>query len=195
MAAIRQDSESDAPKPPKQGDNYYHLRRDAYETNRYPHPMSPIQNILSTNSPSRLNKQHSLFTQSFRFLLHPRIPINYNDAKLSLEIADIATGTGIWAIETAKILPSKCQIDGFDISDKQFPPAEDLPSNIRLREWDVLAPMPVEYWNRYDIVNVRALVVALGDDEWKIAVRNLVLILSTRCCFSTLLPVHDSKLI
>ncbi|RFU33225.1 hypothetical protein B7463_g3140, partial [Scytalidium lignicola] len=136
--------------PSKRGDEFYSLSRDSKES-------------------ARLNLQHQLLKHNFGYLLHPSIPI----PKHGLRIAEFATGTAIWLKEVSKIVDPDCKLDGYDISAAQFPSPESLPSNISLMQHDILKPLADEYSGYYDIVSVRALVTALADDEWEIAVRNM----------------------
>jgi hypothetical protein len=132
----------------------------------------------------RLNLQHRLLTQNFRFLIHPSIPFSKPD----LRIAEFATGTAIWLTEVSKLVPSGCKLDGYDISSAQFPPPELLPSTINLQQHDVLKPLGEKYLGYYDIIAVRLLVTALADDEWEKAVRNLIQYLSSFRLPPNLLP-------
>ena len=65
---------------------------------------------------------------------------------------------------------------GFDISDAQFAPSS--PDNVEFSVQDVLKPFPSEHRDRYDLVNVRMLVAALPEAEFRKAVENLTTILS-----------------
>jgi hypothetical protein len=131
--------------------------------------------MLPELTTTRLNLQHRLLTQNFRFLIHPSIPFG----KPHLRIAEFATGTAIWLTEVSKLVSTDCQLDGYDISSAQFPPPELLPSNINLQQHDILKPLGEEYFGYYDIIAVRLLVTALADDEWKKAVQNVIQYLSS----------------
>ncbi|KAJ5833059.1 hypothetical protein N7474_001370 [Penicillium riverlandense] len=105
-------------------------------------------------------------------LIHPSIP---KDSVLS--VADIATGTGIWLKDVSQMLENshiRRYYHGFDISPEQFP--KD-PGSIAFSVHDITKPFPKEHWNRYDLVHVRLLVVALEESEYKAAVSNLYTIL------------------
>jgi hypothetical protein len=43
---------------------------------------------------------------------------------------------------------------------------------------DLLEPFPVEYHGKYDLVHLRFLLAALKEDDVKIAVKNIVALLS-----------------
>ena len=64
---------------------------------------------------------------------------------------------------------------GFDISPEQFPKE---PGVIAFSVHDITKPSPKEHWNRYDLVHVRLLVVALEESEYRAAVANVHAILS-----------------
>jgi methylase of polypeptide subunit release factors len=59
-------------------------------------------------------------------LIHPTIPIK----KPGLHVADMGTGTAIWPLEVAEMLPPDCQIHGFDMSTAHFPRSNSLPVNV-----------------------------------------------------------------
>ncbi|KAJ5619660.1 hypothetical protein N7510_003644 [Penicillium lagena] len=121
----------------------------------------------------RLNAQHDLlFKVTQNTLIHPSIP---KDGILS--VADIATGTGIWLKDVSQMLEaSQAQryYHGFDISPEQFPKE---PGGIAFSVHDITKPFPKEHWNRYDLVHVRLLVVALEESEYRAAVSNVHAIL------------------
>lgn len=87
----------------------------------------------------------------------------------------------IWLRELADILPSTCQLDGFDLSDTMFPSKDTLPQNITFYFQNLLEPFPDEYLGTYDVANVRVMVVALSSYEWEVAVSNIMTLLSENC--------------
>ncbi|KAH8692493.1 hypothetical protein GQ44DRAFT_780133 [Phaeosphaeriaceae sp. PMI808] len=71
-------------------------------------------------SSMRLNFNHYLMREIAGYLMHPDISLTAPQ----LRIADVGTGTGIWACELAtKLSSTTARIDAFDISDVQFPAA------------------------------------------------------------------------
>ncbi|KAF4994253.1 hypothetical protein FDECE_13192 [Fusarium decemcellulare] len=92
-------------------------------------------------------------------------------------VADVATGTGIWLRDAAKILPPETSFDGYDFDTSKFPNPEQLPSNIKLQWGDGLKPFPAEVQGHYDLVHVRCLMYGLKADQWKIMVENLLSLL------------------
>ena len=108
-------------------------------------------------------------------LLHPNIP--YASFSHPLKIADVATGTGIWAADLARQLPPTAHVDGFDISDAQFPPSAQRPGNLSLHGgFDVFKPVPQEFRGIYDVVHIRLLILVIDKDPTEV-VKNLVAML------------------
>lgn len=107
--------------------------------------------------------------------IHPSIPTE----KPNLRIADVATGTAIWLLDLAQILPVETQFVGFDISDKQFPAPEDRPGNVSLHEHSALDPFPEEYIGTFDVVAVRLITPGLRTGDWDATVKNTSALLST----------------
>ncbi|XHG05978.1 hypothetical protein AWENTII_009191 [Aspergillus wentii] len=98
----------------------------------------------------RLDAQHLLWKLQTGYALHPDIPI-----KDDMKIADIGTGTGVWLLDIENDLPKTVNLDGFDISDSQFPPAHTLPANVHFGVLDALEDIPSKLAGRYDVVHLR----------------------------------------
>ncbi|KAJ5729473.1 uncharacterized protein N7483_003981 [Penicillium malachiteum] len=97
----------------------------------------------------RLNYQHFLMTQlTGNELLHKSTK-ELVDVSTPLRVADIATGTAIWPLSLARAYPH-WQIDGFDISNAQYPFAASIPANVSLYEHNTFQPFPVEYHGKYE---------------------------------------------
>lgn len=92
-----------------------------------------------------------------KFHIHPSIPV----AKDSC-IADIAAGTGAWLIDVARQFPS-ASLDGFDKDLKQAPHDAWLPSNIKMKYWDVFDEVPTECIEKYDVIHLRLVILVLKD--------------------------------
>ncbi|KAL9044267.1 MAG: hypothetical protein Q9214_002581 [Letrouitia sp. 1 TL-2023] len=58
---------------------------------------------------------------------------------------------------------------GFDISPAHFPQEQD---GFRFFQHDILTPFPFEFHGRYDVVNIRLLVLALKKEQFKTAAEN-----------------------
>ena len=82
----------------------------------------------------------------------------------------------IWLIDLAEQLP-RGQLDGYDISSAQFPPAKWLPANVKLSTLDALAEVPAPLVGRYDVIHIGLLVLVLGDDPGPL-LRNILRMLS-----------------
>ncbi|KAL7824065.1 S-adenosyl-L-methionine-dependent methyltransferase [Trichoderma gracile] len=108
----------------------------------------------------RLDGQHFLFRLQNGYTIDPRIPIG-PDTK----IAEMGTGTGIWLLDVAAQVPSTVQLNGFDISDEQFPDRSSLPNNMNLSVMDAFADVPEKHRGKYDVVHMRlwCAVVQGGD--------------------------------
>ncbi|KAL4941976.1 hypothetical protein BDV06DRAFT_193277 [Aspergillus oleicola] len=127
--------------------------------------------IRSDAESERLERQFNAWQANIGYLLHPSI-LQHD----YMRIADVGTGTGIWLRELAKTLPPTAQLDGFDLSDSMFARV-NLPANINFYHQNLLEPFPEEFLDKYDVLNVRVMVVALSSEEWGLAVRNLMTLL------------------
>ncbi|KAL9031755.1 MAG: hypothetical protein Q9196_000232 [Gyalolechia fulgens] len=104
---------------------------------------------------------------------------------------DFLSTTSIWLIDLAQQLPH-AQLDGYDISSTQFPPAEWLPSNVKLKTLDALAEVPSSLVSTYDVIHAGLVVLVAGDDPVPL-LRNLIKMLSTRLLSSSLSSVTVRK--
>ncbi|KAI1744980.1 S-adenosyl-L-methionine-dependent methyltransferase [Xylaria scruposa] len=95
-------------------------------------------------------------------------------SKSSPVIADMCTGTGVWAVSVAQELPN-ARIRGFDIDTSKF--MTNLPSQVELQYGDVLSPFPSELLGKFDLVHARFLVAILRKEEWVPIARNLMTLL------------------
>ncbi|KAB8297397.1 hypothetical protein EYC80_002740 [Monilinia laxa] len=136
--------------------------------------MSSDTYILTRNAAEaqRLERQYRAWQMNIGYILHPNIAKHDR-----MRIADIGTGTAIWLRDLSGILPETCQLHGFDISDIMFPNRAAIPANITLCEHNLLDAFPEEFLGKYDVVNVRLMIVALSFDQWEPAVRNLITLL------------------
>lgn len=64
-------------------------------------------------------------------------------------------------------------MDGFDISDAAFPPADKLPKNLKLTLHNLTTPFPEEFRGQFDAVHLRLLLLALGADDWARGLANV----------------------
>lgn len=79
--------------------------------------------------------------------------------------------------ETAKMSPSTYQFDGYDISDAQFMPKDELPSNVTLGIGDFKKPFPEDLQGKYDMINIRLIIISMGNDVWQSTLRNVLTLL------------------
>ncbi|EXL69248.1 hypothetical protein FOPG_14779 [Fusarium oxysporum f. sp. conglutinans race 2 54008] len=127
--------------------------------------------LLSRDSEetARLNEQHSVWTDVLGYLIHPDIE---KSLPLNTKIADIATGTGIWALHVARNRP-EATVDAIDISSSQFPPEETRPHNINFIVHDARDPFDAKHHDQYDMIHVRAVVAGMKEADWKLIVDNM----------------------
>jgi len=85
----------------------------------------------------------------------------------------------IWLEDVSDTLsnssPTTQEYTGFDISTKHFPRAQK--PGMDFHEHDILQPFPADFHNRYDLVHIRLLVLALRKDQFEAAVTNVAALL------------------
>ncbi|KAL6826657.1 S-adenosyl-L-methionine-dependent methyltransferase [Trichoderma camerunense] len=110
----------------------------------------------------RLETQHLLWNIHNGYTINPKIPITPQT-----KIADVGTGTGVWLLDVATQVPPTVQLDGFDISDGQFPHKSNIPDNVDFRIMDALSEVPDDLVEKYDVVHIRYLgpIVKRGNVE------------------------------
>jgi SAM-dependent methyltransferase len=119
----------------------------------------------------RLNLQFFLWKNTFGFNVHPSIHLQSNAS-----IADIATGTAIWAIEVARDIPA-ASVLGLDIDLSKAPPKEWLPSNLSLRQWNLFEEVPEDLLGKFDLVHVRLVVLVIENGDPTPLLRNIMKLL------------------
>jgi hypothetical protein len=101
-------------------------------------PTVPDSNVYflkrDWQSSARLHLQHWVCQLRMGYLIHPKIEASIKNHTMSPWILDLATGTGIWAIEAERY--PNAVIMGLDLADSQFPPAGTLPSNISFSKYN-----------------------------------------------------------
>jgi len=71
-----------------------------------------------------------------------------------------------WLLDCIALFPPTTQFYGFDITPAHFPAARDIPSNIQLRQRDILAPdVPDNLVGSFDIVHIRAFGSVIRDSD------------------------------
>ncbi|KAF9205406.1 hypothetical protein BGZ49_004087 [Haplosporangium sp. Z 27] len=136
----------------------YHSRKCDDGRTRHAVESAPYMLPNDLTESDRLDAQHYLV----RFILKG----NYNvklDPEANLKILDVATGTGVWALEMAHEFP-KADIYGVDIS--AIFPAEIKPSNCHFQLCNILDGLPFPD-NYFDFIYQRLLVYALTPTQRK----------------------------
>ncbi|KAJ5150915.1 uncharacterized protein N7482_010167 [Penicillium canariense] len=72
-----------------------------------------------------------------------------------MKVAEIGTGTGMWLLDLASQLPESVQLDGFDLSEEQFPARYIWPANVTFDKLDAFGDVPDHLANKYDVVHLR----------------------------------------
>lgn len=83
----------------------------------------------------------------------------------------------IWLIDISRQLTS-ARLDGFDVSIDQYPAKEWLRPNTSLQELNIHKPIPEDFKDKYDIVNVRLFLTVVKNDDPSPIIRNLMDMLS-----------------
>ena len=117
---------------------------------------------------ARLNLQFFLWKSALGFNIHPSVP-----AETFRDIADVAAGTGMWALEVAKQYPST-QVDGYDIDSTQAPHRHWVPSNMTFSEWNMLHDVPSHMVGKYDFIHVRLLCLVLSSETIGLFSKNIM---------------------
>ena len=69
-------------------------------------------------------------------------------------------------------------IDGYDISDEQYPPEKWYGPKVSLSKLDIFKPLPEELKGRYDVVHLRFFMTVASDDNVHVVIENLKSMLS-----------------
>ena len=118
---------------------------------------------------ARLNLQFYLWKDALKFNIHPSI---LPSLPKKASIAEVASGTGMWLIDVSRELP-EAQLDGFDLNLRQVPHEKWLPSNVRVRHWNILEDPPNDLVGKYDYVHTRLLVLVVEQKDPRPIIRNL----------------------
>ncbi|KAF9873867.1 hypothetical protein CkaCkLH20_08601 [Colletotrichum karsti] len=92
-------------------------------------------------------------------------------------VAEIATGTGIWLREMATQLPASAELRGIDMDTTKFPPASELPKNMKMIQHNALRAFPAEMRGTFDMVHVRLISLGMKKGDWEIVAKNLYTLL------------------
>ncbi|KAJ5247891.1 hypothetical protein N7468_002874 [Penicillium chermesinum] len=113
-------------------------------------PISNAGASVKKSNKTRLDAQHLLWKLHRGYELHPLIPI-----KDDMKIAELGTGTAVWIFDLARQLPPTVQLQGFDISNRQFPVRDTWPQNVTLGTLDSLVDPPASLCGQFDVVHLR----------------------------------------
>lgn len=119
----------------------------------------------------RLDAQHHVTRKRIGWILHPSITSTL-PSQTDLKIADLATGTGIIALEFHDIFPN-ASITALDISSAQFPALWTIPNEIKFDLYNFFSPPPAEYINAFDVINLRFIVNSFQSGGHETVVRNI----------------------
>jgi SAM-dependent methyltransferase len=139
----------------------------------------------------RLNFQHNYIIKCQSGLLQPGIP-----AEEIHSIADVGCGTGIWLEDMSKpgaLPPTSDGVErayhGFDISPALFPPLSER-GKVKYHIVNILDPIPEEFKERFDLVHVQLLILAIKTVDLRTALRNIERLMSkTDSCFGDYLLI------
>lgn len=106
--------------------------------------------------------------------MHPRIVASLPPDAC---IADVGTATGTYLVELDQSLPDTAAYTyhGFDSSASLF--RNNLPQKVSLHVHDVRHEFPAQFHGKFDAIHLRLLVGGMGEDDWEVAVRNLLALL------------------
>ncbi|KAH8785992.1 S-adenosyl-L-methionine-dependent methyltransferase [Diaporthe sp. PMI_573] len=115
----------------------------------------------------RLNTQHELFLlclngSLFKSPFPPSRAVEDTSNNRPLRVADLGTGTGIWAREVASQYPEACVV-GFDL---RLPPSQEAnlaPANVHFEAHDITLPWPEKgpAAGPFDFIHGRQLLINL----------------------------------
>ncbi|KAK3822153.1 MAG: S-adenosyl-L-methionine-dependent methyltransferase [Linnemannia gamsii] len=132
----------------------YHSRRCDDGRTRHTVENAPYMLPNDLTESDRLDAQHYLV----RFVFKGNYNVQLNPESPDLRILDVATGTGVWALEMAHEFP-KAEIHGVDIS--AIFPTEIKPPNCHFQLCNILEGLPFPD-NHFDFIYQRLLVYALS---------------------------------
>lgn len=146
------------------------IQSAAMDSNRKEYPLP-----RDISESERLNSQHEAFVSSAGFLLHPRIVASTLSLAESPQVADIATGTGVWLLALEREMkdqPLTWHLSGLDISAEQFPTSSASKSSCRFSILDIRQPIPQHLKGSFHVVHIRLLVGGLTTPDWSTVAQN-----------------------
>ncbi|QLI73992.1 uncharacterized protein G6M90_00g093430 [Metarhizium brunneum] len=85
----------------------------------------------------------------------------------------MANDPSIWLFDVREHLAKSAQHVGLDISFNAAPHPDTLPSNVKLRHWDIKDDLPADLVAAFDLVHVRFLSFVLLNNEVEVVLRKL----------------------
>jgi hypothetical protein len=119
----------------------------------------------------RLHAQHNVLAKRLGWTVLSKISQNIIDDP-SFKIADLATATGIVALEMNEAYPH-ASIQALDISDAQFPTPITIPSAVSFGCYNLFEEPPAKLRNAFDFIHVRLIAAALFEGGQDQVVKNL----------------------
>ncbi|KAI7875283.1 S-adenosyl-L-methionine-dependent methyltransferase [Lichtheimia hyalospora FSU 10163] len=98
------------------------------------------------------------------------------------KILDVGCGPGTWLMDVATERPD-CELFGVDMCNVF--PSDIRPPNVQFMHGNVLERLPFDD-NTFDFINMRFLMLALRQDEWIIALKEILRVLKPGGCFQSL---------
>ena len=118
---------------------------------------------------SRLNLQFYLWKDALKSNFHPSILLSLSK---TAAIAEVASGTCMWLIDVSRE-PPEGQLDGLNYDLRQAPHQKWLPSDFKMRHWNVFEDVPDDLVGKYDYVHTRLLVLVVESKNPRPIIRNL----------------------
>ncbi|MCJ1448505.1 MAG: hypothetical protein MMC23_009022 [Stictis urceolatum] len=155
--------------------------------------MDPIQEdkyglLRDFNASTRLTAQHYLWKEALGFTVHPSVELSEDCHRV-----DVATGNGLWLLDTSRSIPAAGRLHGFDTSLDQCPQDGWLPDNVRFHRWDVFDEPPAQFLEKFDLVRVRLVTVVVQSNDPSSIIGNLRKLLSATAIRYILTLSHGSQ--
>ncbi|CCM01345.1 uncharacterized protein FIBRA_03395 [Fibroporia radiculosa] len=125
----------------------------------------------------RLSRQHRLWLNIFgNRLIFPDISFRGDEC-----ILESGTANGTWLLDVISrdIVPRSVAFEGIDIEPRIFPVDNALVAargNVRFSV-NTITKLPLEWENKFTLINQRLLIAALRAEEWKLAVGEMYRVL------------------
>ena len=78
----------------------------------------------------------------------------------------------MWLMDVSRELP-EAQLEGLDYNLRQAPIQKWLPSNVKMRHWNIFEDVPDDLVGKYDYVHTRLLVLVVESKNPRPIIRNL----------------------